>query len=193
VGSPGGEPRSGDLHGSRRAEGKRFVSTAGAHRPNDGRDRDAAGRPRNARPRDALGRPLPHGAVGVEGIPDDLALSPEDTLIEAQRLLDAGRTFQAHEVLESTWKSAPEAERELWRGLAQLAVGLTHVWRGNEVGALELLRRSADRLQAYAGTRPHGVDTVALVAWTHALVVRIERDGLAAVTRTNLTPRLRPR
>jgi hypothetical protein len=98
------------------------------------RDRDAAGRPRNARPRDELGRPLPHGTAGVEGIPDDLALSADETLAEAQRLLDAGRAFQAHEVLESTWKAAPEVERELWRGLAQLAVGLTHARRGNAVG-----------------------------------------------------------
>lgn len=73
------------------------------------RDRDVAGRPRNARPRDELGRPLPRGAAGVEGVPDDLALSPDETLTEAQRLLDAGRAFQAHEVLESTWKAAPGA------------------------------------------------------------------------------------
>ena len=73
------------------------------------RDREATGRPRNARPRDELGRPLPHGADGVEAVPDDLALSPEETLAEAQRLLDAGRAFQAHEVLESTWKAAPRS------------------------------------------------------------------------------------
>ena len=42
------------------------------------RDRDAAGRPRNARPRDELGRPLQYGAAGVEGMPDDLALSLQD-------------------------------------------------------------------------------------------------------------------
>ena len=49
------------------------------------RDRDGAGRPRNARPRDELGRPLPLGATGVEVMPDDLALSPEESLTEAQR------------------------------------------------------------------------------------------------------------
>src|ERR1700716_548567 len=106
--------------------------------PSVGRDRDVAGRPRNARPRDELGRPLPHGAAGVEGIPDDLTLTPDETLTEAQRLLDAGRAFQAHEVLESTWKAAAPADRELWRGLAQLAVGLTHARRGNSVGAVQL-------------------------------------------------------
>ena len=55
------------------------------------RDRDAAGRPRNARPRDTAGRPLARGAVGVERVPDDLVLPPEETVTEAQRLLDAKR------------------------------------------------------------------------------------------------------
>lgn len=155
------------------------------------RDRDAAGRPRNARPRDELGRPLPHGDVGVEGVPDDLALTPDETLAEAQRLLDEGRAFQAHEVLESTWKAAPEIERELWRGLAQLAVGLTHARRGNAVGAVELLRRAADRVEGYAGDPPHGVDVPGLVAWARTLVVRIEQDGLGVLTPGDVVPQLR--
>jgi hypothetical protein len=157
-----------------------------------GRDRDAVGRPRNARPRDELGRPLPHDATGVEPIPDDLALPPAESLTEAQRLIDAGRAFQAHEVLEGTWKAAPDAERELWRGLAQLAVGLTHARRGNAVGAVQLLRRAADRIEEYAPAPPHGVDAAGLSTWARALVGRIEREGLATVTAFDLAPRLRP-
>jgi hypothetical protein len=156
-----------------------------------GRDRDAAGRPRNARPRDELGRPLPHGAAGVEPVPDDLALSPAETLVEAQRLLDAGRPFQAHEVLESTWKAAPEPERELWRGLAQLAVGLTHALRGNPVGAVELLRRAADRLAGYAEDPPHGIAAARLADWARALVARVEAAGLTGFPPADLRPRLR--
>jgi hypothetical protein len=94
-------------------------------------------------------------------------------------------------VLESTWKAASEVERELWRGLAQLAVGVTHARRGNAVGAVELLRRAADRVERYAGDAPHGVDVVGLVAWARTLVVRIEQDGLAVLTRGDLTPHLR--
>ena len=113
----------------------------------DGRDRDR-GRPGpQRRPRDGLGPPLPRGADGVERVPDDLVLPPEESLAEAQRLLDAGRPFHAHEVLEGTWKAAPRAERDLWQGLAQLAVGLTHRERGNATGAATLLRprRRPDR------------------------------------------------
>jgi len=157
------------------------------------RDRDAAGRPRNARPRDALGRPLAHDATGTAGVPDDLALSPAESLAEAQRLLDAGHAFHAHEVLESSWKAAPGAERELWRGLAQLAVGVTHAQRGNPVGAVQLLGRAADRVEPYAADRPHGVDAAGLAAWARTLAGRIERDGLAGLAPADLTPHLRIR
>ena len=51
------------------------------------RERDDSGRPRNARPRDALGRPLPRGESGIATTPDDLVLSPSESLAEAQRLL----------------------------------------------------------------------------------------------------------
>ena len=132
------------------------------------RERDELGRPRNARPRDALGRPLPRGESGVTGVPDDLALSPRDALVEAQRLLDEGRPFHAHEVLEATWKAAPDAERDLWQGLAQLAVGLTHALRGNNRGAAVLLRRGADRISGYAQGAPHGIDVPGLLDWARA-------------------------
>jgi hypothetical protein len=128
------------------------------------RDRDPAGRARNARPRDALGRPLPRGEAGVEPVPEQ-GLPPAEALEEAQRLLDAGRAFAAHEVLEAAWKSAPEAERELWQGLAQLAVGLTHAQRGNERGARELMRRGAERIAAFASDPPYRIDVPGLLAW----------------------------
>ncbi|GAA3340563.1 DUF309 domain-containing protein [Amorphoplanes nipponensis] len=152
------------------------------------RDRDAAGRPRNARPRDGLGRPLPKGMTGVPTTPDDLVLPPAEALREAQRLLDAGRPFHAHEVLEATWKAAGESERELWRGLAQLAVGLTHARRGNAEGASRLLRRAADRIEAYAAAPPHGVPVAALVAWARDTAERIGRGD--RVDEGALTPAL---
>jgi hypothetical protein len=115
------------------------------------RDRDEAGRARQARPRDALGRPLPYGAVGVEPVPET-PMPPDQTLASARELVGAGRPFAAHEVLEVRWKSCPEAERDLWQGLAQLCVGLTHAARGNRVGAGRLVERAAGRLTAYGLT-----------------------------------------
>jgi len=144
------------------------------------RDRDPTGRARNSRPRDALGRPLPRGATGVEPVSEQ-ALAPAETLAEAQRLLDEGRAFAAHEVLEARWKSAPETERELWRGLAQLAVGLTHAQRGNERGARELMRRGAERIAAFASDPPYRIDVPGLLAWAgreEVTVPRLRSDRL---------------
>ena len=141
------------------------------------RDRDPAGRARNARPRDGLGRPLPHDAEGVERVPDDLVLPPDESLVEAQRLLDVGRPFHAHEVLEGTWKAAPAAERDLWQGLAQLAVGLTHRARGNPTGASTLLQRGAARIAPYAGAPPSGIDVTGLVAAARSLAGEPLVDG----------------
>lgn len=128
------------------------------------RDRDDEGRARQARPRDELGRPLPYGAEGVEPVPED-PLPLEETLATARELVRAGRPFSAHEVLEARWKAGPEEERELWQGLAQLCVAITHAARGNQTGSERLFERAADRLAAFAATgRPaYGVDVDAVV------------------------------
>ncbi|RZS79381.1 hypothetical protein EV189_3733 [Motilibacter rhizosphaerae] len=129
------------------------------------RDRDPQGRAQNSRPRDSLGRPLPPGSAGVPRIPDELVLPPREALVRAQELLDDGMPFHAHEILEGTWKAAPDEERELWQGLAQLCVGLTHLARGNARGGRALLLRAADRLDTYAGQRPYAVRTEELAAF----------------------------
>jgi uncharacterized protein len=144
--------------------------------PDLDRERDEAGRPRNARPRDGLGRPLPRGESGVVRVPDDLVLSAGDSLVEAQRLLDEGMPFHAHEVLEATWKAAPDAERDLWQGLAQLAVGLTHALRGNTSGAATLLERGADRVSGYVDDPPYGIDVEGLLEWARSLAAQLN-DG----------------
>jgi uncharacterized protein len=152
------------------------------------RDRDEAGRPRSARPRDSLGRPLPPGSAGIPGIPDDLELAPAETLAYAQELLDRGLAFNAHEVLEAAWKNGPAEERMLWQGLAQLAVGITHVQRGNVKGAVSLLGSASARLSHDDRPAPYGVDDAGLVDFADALV-----DDLKAgddIPSERLRPRL---
>jgi hypothetical protein len=155
------------------------------------RDRDAAGRPRNARPRDALGRPLSHGAAGEPALPEDIARPAAEALALAQQLVDEGRPFQAHEVLESSWRAAPPGERELWRGLAQIAVGLTHAQRGNARGAVALLRRGSQAVGGSAGSAVRGVDAAGTAGAAAGLATRVERDGLASITPADLRLRLR--
>ena len=135
------------------------------------RDRDANGRARQERPRDELGRPLPYGSVGVSPVPE-AALPPDEALAVARRLVEEGRAFSAHELLEACWKTCPATERDLWQGLAQVCVALTHAARGNRVGAERLLDRASGRLEAYRlGAGPtHGVDLAATVDCARARV-----------------------
>jgi uncharacterized protein len=153
------------------------------------RDRDEFGNARNSRPRDALGRPLPHGSQGVERIPDDLDLSPTESLTYAQELLDRGLAFNAHEVLEAAWKNAPEYERGMWQGLAQLAVGITHVQRGNAAGAAGVLARAAEHLDDVVRPARHGIDVDGLIVHARALIDDLNLN--IDIGEEGLRPRLR--
>jgi len=144
----------------------------------DDRDRDPSGRARQGRPRDGLGRPLAYGSRGVEPVPE-LALGPEQTLAAARDLVSQGRPFSAHEVLEARWKDCPALERDLWQGLAQICVGLTHAGRGNLTGAARLVERGASRLHAYADSPgpTYGLDLVAVEACARARVPGADPSG----------------
>ena len=152
------------------------------------RDRDESGRPRSTRPRDALGRPLPQGSEGVPRIPDDLELPPVETLAYAQDLLDRGLAFNAHEVLEAAWKNGPDGEKTLWQALAQLAVGITHVQRGNVKGAITVLRRASAGLAKNDKPAPYAIDVAGLVDYADVLIDDLAAN--AAITPERLRPRL---
>ena len=127
----------------------------------------------------------------MDRVPDDLRLPPDQCLVEAQRLLDEGMPFHAHELFEGTWKAAPPAERELWQGLAQLAVGLTHLLRGNAAGAATVLRRGRDRVAGYAADPPYGLDAGGLLAWADELLAGLAGGaGIVSLARHAGVPRL---
>jgi hypothetical protein len=117
-------------------------------------------------------------------IPD--RLEPQEAVRLAEELLRAGRPFHAHEALEAAWKAASPAERDLWQGLAQIAVGLTHARRGNARGAVTLLRRGGQRAGRYGG-HTYGIDLPGVTAQATGLADRIETRGLAAIEPAELT------
>jgi uncharacterized protein len=145
------------------------------------RDRDPQGKARNARPRDGLGRPLPYGQEGVARQPEGVVRTPEQTLVEAQTLLDRGMPFHAHEVLEDAWKASPAREQPMWKGLAQLAVGITHLARGNIRGGPRLLLRGADAIEPYRNDPPHGIDITGLAEWARATAGSAEEHTASSV------------
>lgn len=119
-------------------------------------------------------------------MPDLPNRTREQALHEAQLLIDGGRPFGAHEVFEAMWKQAVEpAERALWRGLAQLMVGLTHEQRGNSVGAAALLDRGIESLHEVADPTAAAVDVAAWLRWAN-LAAGAVTDG----TRPPPPPRL---
>ncbi len=148
------------------------------------RDRDPEGKARNARPRDGLGRPLPYGQEGVARQPEGVPRTPDEALTEAQQLLEQGMPFHAHEVLEDAWKASPPQEQPMWKGLAQLAVGITHLARGNSKGGARLVLRGAEGIEPYRDDPPHGVDVAGVVAWARATADEVnahDADGAVVV------------
>jgi hypothetical protein len=141
---------------------------------------------------------LPYGSPDVPRAPEGITRTPEETITQAQQLLDDGLPFHAHEVFEDAWKTAgtsgaapartaPDestndlssaaADRGLWKGLAQLAVGLTHLARGNNNrGAQTLLRRGATAISPYRQQPPYGLDISGIVSWATELADRLGSD-----------------
>jgi len=89
--------------------------------------------------------------------------------------VEAGRPFSAHEVLEARWKAGPVEERDLWQGLAQVCVAMTHAAPGNMVGADRLFGRAAERLTTFAATgrEAYGLDLEAAVKQARSHVGRL--------------------
>jgi predicted metal-dependent hydrolase len=104
--------------------------------------------------------------VGVDPVSEE-PLPPLETIAAAHELLSEGRPFSAHEVYEARWKAGPDTERQLWQGLAQLCVGITHAERGNRIGALRLIERARRRLETYAATGGpvYGLDLHRVIDW----------------------------
>ena len=123
-------------------------------------------------------------------IPDDLAITPAEAAELGGRLLAEGRPFHAHEVFEAAWKSPPGPERELWRGLAQIAVGLTHARRGNARGAAALLRRGAGHVREHRRPTPRRRRRRLVAAQAEDIAARIDRGRPRR--RARVRPQARP-
>jgi predicted metal-dependent hydrolase len=88
-------------------------------------------------------------------------------------LFNSAKFFEAHEVLEDTWRpmDLSDPSRIAMQGIVQVAVALHHQFTGNRAGALSVMRRAARNL-ALANDHAFGVriDRLrpALNDWIHA-------------------------
>lgn len=145
------------------------------------RDRNAEGRPENQRPRDRFGAPLPRGArdeLPERVDPETVCRDLDEGVARAANLFDQQRFFEAHEFFEWVWKlpDLDQADRSFFKGLAQVAVGMTHTQRGNASGATTLLRRAAGYLEGYPSPH-HGVHTTAVQRLAREFAGRVDREG----------------
>ena len=132
------------------------------------------------RPRDALGRPLDWGVEPQIDLPPFDQLSIQENHRLAWAAFEAEDYFVAHEAWETAWKQSRAAgtdDVELFKGLAQIGAGYTHLARGNAKGAATLLRRGATRLaQNESQASAWGFDAGGLVARCQADASAIEKD-----------------
>lgn len=146
--------------------------------PADDRDRRADGRPENARPRDRTGRPLPYDTTETELLEEWEYDTVEEALSIGCRLWDEARYFEAHECLEDVWHAAPDADRDFWQGVIQVAVAGVHDQRGNPTGAAALLDRARAKLERYP-QRHRGIDVAALCRHAREAAARARETGRA--------------
>lgn len=96
-------------------------------------------------------------------MPDPADSDRDAALAAFTRSFDAGRFFEAHELLEAFWVGYRGEDRDFYRGLIQTAVALHHLSLGNTIGASGVAARARANLAAYAPR--HGtVDVAAMLA-----------------------------
>jgi len=64
-------------------------------------------------------------------------------------LFNRGEFFEAHEVLEDVWRTAPTEHKRFLQGLVQLAVAFHHHSTGNLTGMRSVLERGMNNLAGH--------------------------------------------
>lgn len=82
--------------------------------------------------------------------------------------------FEAHELLETAWRSDSSPRKTLVQGLIQFSVGCYHADRKNWKGAITVLLRAKKNLLPYQGIlRP--VDVAQIIAQIDQLLKEVNR------------------
>lgn len=70
----------------------------------------------------------------------------ENELRRGVELLNTQRFYDAHEVLEDVWRSAPPETKRFYQGLVQIAVAMHHYSKANLNGARSVHERACRNL-----------------------------------------------
>ena len=89
-------------------------------------------------------------------------------------LFNRGHYWEAHEAWEAAWTPDRHGpDRDLYKGLIQVAAGCLHYGRANRRGAVNKWRSGARLLRVYVPSR-YGLDLARLVAEVEALLAAME-------------------
>ncbi|MBU1002369.1 MAG: DUF309 domain-containing protein [Proteobacteria bacterium] len=124
-------------------------------------------------------------------MPEPCSRPAPPLLRQALDELNQGLWFQCHETLEDLWKSHPKdaPERDLYKGILMLAVGLYHDGRGHRLGALRKLPRAVELLAPYTPVC-QGVDVAELLACCARLLGFLASAPLESPIPPPLLPRI---
>lgn len=101
----------------------------------------------------------------------ELKFSPE--VNRGIELVNQGKYFQAHELLEFAWRQESNETRHLYQGLVQVSAMLYHLERGNTKGAHKLVRMALDNIIPFMEL-PTSLDIQRLVHDLLRLTVQLE-------------------
>lgn len=87
-----------------------------------------------------------------------------------------GQFFECHETLEEVWNKQALPEKELTQGIIQTAVAYYHHLRGNDSGALKLLKRALPRLRKFE-PQALGIDVKALSEQVSNNIAQLEEEN----------------
>ncbi len=82
-------------------------------------------------------------------IPDYFNLVTDERFFRGIEEFNAGRYFEAHEVLEDLWHEYRETDRSFIQGLIQLSAGFYHFQCANWKGATSQLTKGMKKLEPY--------------------------------------------
>ncbi|MEM2095439.1 MAG: DUF309 domain-containing protein [Candidatus Caldarchaeum sp.] len=88
----------------------------------------------------------------------DVAESPEACFSRAVGLFDSERFWEAHEALESLWRSSEGVVKVFLHGLILTAAAFVHLQKGDTKGFDSIIKRAGDEL-ARAGVEFGGLDS----------------------------------
>ncbi len=91
---------------------------------------------------------------------------------------NAGDYFVCHEFLEQLWLDEQGPQRDLYKGILQIGIGLRHLQRNNINGARRLLENGSNLIEPFTPVC-FGIDLLSLQNDARSVLLRLEEPNQA--------------